>query len=167
MKVLGLDPWERGYELHKRIGVIPQEFTFFEKTKPREAIVYYASLFGIKVDPDEILKEVLLEDSAENVFDNLSGGQKQKTGLALSIVNSPDLLFLDEPTTGLDPNARRSARATKYVDFLIPGLVGFSILVSPMFSLVNVSSEYKKNKLFKQLSLTPLTKMEWLISKIL
>jgi ABC-2 type transport system permease protein len=56
---------------------------------------------------------------------------------------------------------------TQYIDFLIPGLVGFSILVSPMFSLVNISSEYKKNKLFKQLSLTPLTKMEWLTSKVL
>ena len=56
---------------------------------------------------------------------------------------------------------------TKYVDFLIPGLIGFSILVSPMFSLVNISSEYKKTKLFKQLSLTPLTKMEWLTSKIM
>jgi ABC-2 type transport system permease protein len=56
---------------------------------------------------------------------------------------------------------------TKYVDFLIPGLIGFSILVSPMFSLVNISSEYKKIKLFKQLSLTPLTKMEWLASKVL
>lgn len=56
---------------------------------------------------------------------------------------------------------------TKYIDFLIPGLIGFSILVSPMFSLVNISSEYKKTKLFKQLSLTPLTKMEWLASKVL
>lgn len=56
---------------------------------------------------------------------------------------------------------------TKYVDFLIPGLIGFSILVSPMFSLVNISSEYKKTKLFKQLSLTPLTKMEWLTSKVI
>ena len=60
-----------------------------------------------------------------------------------------------------------NTQQTKYVDFLIPGLIGFSILVSPMFSLVNVSSEYKKTKLFKQLSLTPLTKMEWLASKIL
>jgi ABC-2 type transport system ATP-binding protein len=108
VKVLGLDPWKDGYELHKKIGVIPQEFTFFEKTSPREAIVYYADLFGVKVDPDEILKEVLLEDSAKVMFDNLSGGQKQKTGLALALVNSPDLLFLDEPTTGLDPNARRA-----------------------------------------------------------
>src|SRR3989337_2786038 len=55
----------------------------------------------------------------------------------------------------------------KYVDFLIPGLIGFSILVSPMFSMVNISAEYKKNKLFKQLSLTPLTKFEWLASQVL
>jgi ABC-2 type transport system ATP-binding protein len=108
VKILGLDPWKNGYALHKKIGVIPQEFTFFEKTTPREAIIYYADLFNVKVNPDEILKEVLLEESAKVNFDNLSGGQKQKTGLALSLVNSPELLFLDEPTTGLDPNARRA-----------------------------------------------------------
>jgi ABC-2 type transport system permease protein len=55
----------------------------------------------------------------------------------------------------------------KYVDFLVPGLIGFSVLVSPMFSLVNISSQYKKIKLFKQLSLTPLTRGEWLVAKIL
>lgn len=60
-----------------------------------------------------------------------------------------------------------NTQQTKYIDFLIPGLIGFSILTSPMFSLVNISSEYKKNKLFKQLSLTPLTKIEWLTSKML
>jgi ABC-2 type transport system ATP-binding protein len=108
VKVFGLDPWKKGYELHKKIGVIPQEFSFFEKTTPREAIIYYADLFNIKVDPDQILKDVLLEESTKTYFDELSGGQKRKTGLALSLVNSPQLLFLDEPTTGLDPNARRA-----------------------------------------------------------
>jgi ABC-2 type transport system ATP-binding protein len=108
VKILGLDPWKNGYELHKKIGVIPQQFTFFEKQNPKEAIKYYADLFGVKVDPNEILREVLLEDSAKNIFENLSGGQRQKMGLALSLVNSPELLFLDEPTTGLDPNARRA-----------------------------------------------------------
>ena len=64
-------------------------------------------------------------------------------------------------------SATVNTQQTAYIDFLIPGLIGFSILTSPMFSLVNISSEYKKNKLFKQLSLTPLTKMEWLISKVM
>jgi ABC-type multidrug transport system permease subunit len=64
-------------------------------------------------------------------------------------------------------SATVNTQQTKYIDFLIPGLIGFSILTSPMFSLVNISSEYKKTKLFKQLSLTPLTKMEWLISKMI
>ncbi len=108
VKVLGFDPWKNGYEVHKKIGVIPQEFTFMEKTTPKEAINYYADLFNIKVNADEILKDVLLVESAKTYFDNLSGGQKRKTGLALALVNSPELLFLDEPTTGLDPNARRA-----------------------------------------------------------
>jgi ABC-2 type transport system permease protein len=59
-----------------------------------------------------------------------------------------------------------ASQALKYVDYLIPGLVGFSVLTSPMFALVNISSQYKRDKIFKQLSLTPLTKTEWLISKI-
>ena len=64
-------------------------------------------------------------------------------------------------------SASVSTEQKTYVDYLIPGLIGFSILTSPMFSLVNISSEYKKTKIFKQLSLTPLTKMEWLISKVI
>lgn len=108
VKVLGLDPWKEGYELHKKIGVIPQGFRFFDKSTPKEAIEYYATLFGVKVDSNEILKQVILEDSAKIIFENLSGGQKQKMGLALALVNNPQLLFLDEPTTGLDPHARRA-----------------------------------------------------------
>jgi ABC-2 type transport system ATP-binding protein len=108
VKVLGFDPWKEGHKLHKKIGVIPQDFTFFEKATPREAILYYSDLFDVKTNPDQLMKEVLLEDSDKILFENLSGGQKQKTGLALALVNSPELLFLDEPTTGLDPNARRA-----------------------------------------------------------
>ena len=108
VKILDLDPWENGNLLSRRIGVIPQNFTFFNEATPREAVKYYAILFGVSVDPDEILKEVLLEDSATIRYSDLSGGQKQKVGLALSLVGTPELLFLDEPTTGLDPNARRA-----------------------------------------------------------
>ncbi len=107
-KVLDLDPWSKGYELHRKLGIIPQGFTFFPKSTPREAIQYYADLFGLKVKPDDILKKVILEDAANIYYENLSGGQKQKMGLALAIVNQPEVLFLDEPTTGLDPQARRN-----------------------------------------------------------
>ena len=107
-KVLGRDPWKEGYELHKKIGVIPQGFKFVDYATPREAIMYYAALFGVKVDADSILKKVILEDSANVYFSKLSGGQKQKVGMALSLVNDPELVFLDEPTTGLDPQARRA-----------------------------------------------------------
>jgi ABC-2 type transport system permease protein len=64
-------------------------------------------------------------------------------------------------------SATVNMQQTTYIDFLIPGLIGFSILTNPMFSLVNIAADYKKNKLFKQLSLTPLTKMEWLTAKVL
>jgi len=108
VKVLGMDPWSKGYVLHRKLGIIPQGFTFFPKATPKEAIQYYADLFGVKADPDAILKKILLEDAAKIYFENLSGGQKQKMGLALALVNEPEVLFLDEPTTGLDPQARRN-----------------------------------------------------------
>jgi ABC-2 type transport system ATP-binding protein len=106
--VLGYDPWKSGYELHTKIGVIPQGFKFVDYATPKEAIRYYADLFGVRVDADAILRKVILEDSANVYFSRLSGGQKQKVGLALALVNNPQLFFLDEPTTGLDPQARRA-----------------------------------------------------------
>ncbi len=107
VEVLGLDPWSDGRPLHRQIGVIPQDFRFFEKIHPREAIEYYGTLFGTHPDPRTLLDRVQLSDKAESRFDTLSGGQKQKLGLALSLVNDPRVCFLDEPTTGLDPQARR------------------------------------------------------------
>lgn len=106
--VLGFDPWRDGSAIHKKIGVMPQGFMFLPYITPKEAIRYYAGLFGAKVDVDEILRKVILEDSANTYFMRLSGGQRQKVGLALSLVNNPELVFFDEPTTGLDPQARRA-----------------------------------------------------------
>ena len=108
VRVLGLDPWVDGTALHRRIGVIPQDFRFFDKITAREAVEYYRTLFGTKVDPAQLLARVELLDKANARFDTLSGGQKQKLGLALALTNDPEICFLDEPTTGLDPHARRA-----------------------------------------------------------
>jgi ABC-2 type transport system permease protein len=91
------------------------------------------------------------------------------TGTVNGVINSFNLKYYSLDATPIISitSTTVNTEQTQYVDFLIPGLIGFSILVSPMFSLVNISSEYKKTKLFKQLSLTPLTKMEWLASKVL
>jgi ABC-2 type transport system permease protein len=89
------------------------------------------------------------------------------SGTVTGVVNAFNLQrYGGSPVIGISPTTV-NAQIYKYIDFLIPGLIGFSILVSPMFSLVNISSEYKKIKLFKQLSLTPMTKIEWLLSKVL
>jgi ABC-2 type transport system permease protein len=89
------------------------------------------------------------------------------SGTVTGVVNGFNLKrYGGSPIIGMTQTTAQ-AQVTKYIDFLVPGLIGFSILVSPMFSLVNISSEYKRIKLFKQLSLTPLTKIEWLASKVL
>jgi ABC-2 type transport system permease protein len=89
------------------------------------------------------------------------------SGTVTAIVNQFNLLrYGGRSIIGVTQTTVNTGQ-TKYIDFLVPGLIGFSILVSPMFSMVNITSEYKKTKLFKQLSLTPLRKMEWLASKVI
>lgn len=87
-------------------------------------------------------------------------------GIVNAIVNEFNLQRVNGTSVIQISSATVNTAQTSYIDFLIPGLIGFSILVSPMFSMVNITSEYKKVKLFKQLSLTPLRKMEWLASKV-
>jgi len=108
VRVLGLDPWTEMDRLRWKIGVIPQDFHFFPKLTPREALRLYARLFGRPGDIDGLLARVELSDKADAYYDTLSGGQRQKLGVALALVNDPEVCFLDEPTTGLDPRARRS-----------------------------------------------------------
>jgi ABC-2 type transport system permease protein len=88
-------------------------------------------------------------------------------GATAGVINGFNLQAVHgSPIVGVEQLSITS-QSYKYIDFLIPGMIGFAVLVSPMFALVNVSSQYKRDKIFKQLSLTPLTKTEWLIAKIL
>jgi len=89
------------------------------------------------------------------------------TGFTNGVANAFNLQRVHAtPVIGISQQPLIS-KSYKYIDYLVPGLVGFSVLTSPMFALVNISSQYKRDKIFKQLSLTPLTKTEWLLSKII
>lgn len=107
VKVLGMDPWHSQKKMMDSVGIMPQDFRFVERINPVEAIRFYCSIFGVKDRSTELLKLVELEDVKNVHFQNLSGGQKQKLGICLALVNDPKVVFLDEPTTGLDPRARR------------------------------------------------------------
>ena len=108
----------------------------------------------------------------KHVYVTIYGNPSQSSsaivsGTVTGVINGFNLgYYHGTPIIGITMTTAQT-QVTKYIDFLVPGLIGFSILVSPMFSLVNISSEYKRIKLFKQLSLTPLTKIEWLASKVL
>jgi len=108
VRVLGADPWTDLEHIKRHVGVVPQDFHFFPKLTPREALDLYARLFGVRADTEGLLERVDLTDKANDRYDTLSGGQKQKLGVALALVNDPEICFLDEPTTGLDPRARRA-----------------------------------------------------------
>jgi ABC-2 type transport system ATP-binding protein len=90
-----------------RVGLLPQEFTPADRLTARELIAYYAGLYDGARDPDSVLKDVGLTDSAGTFYENLSGGQKRRACVGSTLVNDPELLVLDEPTTGIDPTGRR------------------------------------------------------------
>lgn len=99
---------EHPHEVKKIIGVQPQEAGFFEFLSLSELLEMFGGLYGRKIDADKLLKDVQLTEKAGAQVRHLSGGQKQRFSIALAMVNAPKILFLDEPTTGLDPQARRN-----------------------------------------------------------
>jgi ABC-2 type transport system ATP-binding protein len=103
-----MDVTKKKHEIVPRIGVLPQGFSSFDRITVRETLQYYSRLFCcMNTDIDGLIELVDLKDKAKELYKNLSGGLKQRLGIAIALVNNPEVLFLDEPTTGLDPRARR------------------------------------------------------------
>jgi ABC-2 type transport system ATP-binding protein len=109
VRVLGQSPWPRNAGLLPRIGVQLQASSFFERLTTREQIHTFASLYGVPTSHgDEWLERVGLVDKADTRVEDLSGGQSQRLSIACALVHDPELVFLDEPTASLDPQARRN-----------------------------------------------------------
>jgi len=109
ISVLGLDPFQDVYKLQERIGVQLQQAQLQKRIKVWEAVDLWASLYQKKaVDGERLLEQLGLSDKRNAWFMTLSGGQKQRLFIALALINNPELVFLDELTTGLDPQARRA-----------------------------------------------------------
>lgn len=106
--VCGVDVLQNPQQVKSKIGVQLQASSFFDNLKLIELIDLFASFYGRKVNAKSILKEVELTDKTNSYYPKLSGGQKQRFSIATALVNDPLVLFLDEPTTGLDPQARRN-----------------------------------------------------------
>jgi len=111
VRVLGLDPVADGRALRPRVGLMLQEGGLYPHVRPEEALRTFAAFYDDPEDPDRLLADLGLEDARGTRFRALSGGQKQRLALALALVGRPEVLFLDEPTAGLDPVARRTTWA--------------------------------------------------------
>jgi len=105
--LLGMDVTKKKRDIVQRIGVLPQGFSSFDRITVRETIQYYSRLFSVHSDIDGLIELVNLRDKANEQYKNLAGGLQQRLGIAIALVNDPEVVFLDEPTTGLDPRARR------------------------------------------------------------
>ena len=112
VSVLGHDPANRSIELRRRIGIVLQSGGIYSHITPREALAHWASFYPHPRDVEEVLALVGLQEKADERSRRLSGGQLRRLDFALALVGDPELIFLDEPTTGFDPQARRAAWET-------------------------------------------------------
>jgi len=106
--IAGIDVASNPYKIRSIIGVQPQSPAFQDKTKLSELIQLFAAAYGEKVSVAEFLEDVDLLEKADSYIETLSGGQKQRFSIAAALVHNPKIFFMDEPTTGLDPQARRN-----------------------------------------------------------
>jgi len=108
VSVLGLSPGRDAHALQERIGVQLQESQLQKRIKVWEAVAFWRSLYRKSVDGDRLIEQLGLREKRDAWFMTLSGGQKQRLFIALALINDPEVVFLDELTTGLDPQARRA-----------------------------------------------------------
>jgi ABC-2 type transport system ATP-binding protein len=109
VRVLGHDPAERDRELQQRVGIVLQSCGFYPRVTVREAVEHFSKAYEKPRDPAETIHLVGLSEKADARAKDLSGGQRRRLDLALALVGDPELVFLDEPTVGFDPAARRAA----------------------------------------------------------
>lgn len=106
-RVLGFDVTKEESEIKKKIGVMPQDFNTFERLTVKENVELIAKIYQVKPDTRAVLEELGIWGERDRKFEALSGGMKRRVGVSMALISDPELLFLDEPTTGLDPQARR------------------------------------------------------------
>jgi ABC-2 type transport system ATP-binding protein len=106
-RVCGLDPEKSGFDFKEKIGAVLQSTSLPDKIRVKEAIDLFAKFYRRHADTDDLLKRFQLEEKRTAFYSQLSGGQKQRLALAMALVNDPSVVFLDEPTAGLDPQVRR------------------------------------------------------------
>jgi ABC-2 type transport system ATP-binding protein len=109
VSVLDEDPGRRSRALRERVGIVLQSSGFYPRVTVREAVHHWSGLYPTPRDPEEVIDVVGLREKADARGGELSGGQRRRLDLALALVGDPELIFLDEPTTGFDPAARRAA----------------------------------------------------------
>ena len=107
IEVCGIDARRRPRAVKEKIGAALQTTAFQDKISPREALALFGAFYHQRAEPDALLERFALLEKADAPFDTLSGGQRQRLALAVAFVNKPELVFLDEPTAGLDPHSRR------------------------------------------------------------
>jgi ABC-2 type transport system ATP-binding protein len=107
VQILGQDINRGPINVKDRIGVLPQEFSSFDKVTVRETITFYSSLYRKGKGADELMELLGISEHGKKLYQHLSGGLKQRVGIAVALVNDPEIVFLDEPTTGLDPHSRQ------------------------------------------------------------